>query len=109
MSYFVQNATGLVLNDVIDPGFSSHIVMQQYLDNISVDDSNATILLMELCFIRDNIFYVPELSKGNTVDLITYVLSNVIFFAFFCVFFCFFAFLLFLCVTFSIIVAFILS
>ena len=47
--------------------------MQQYLDNISVDDSNATVLLMELCFIRDNIFYVPELSKGNTVDLITYV------------------------------------
>ena len=70
---FCAERYGFSLNDVIDPGFSSHIVMQQYLDNISVDDSNATILLMELCFIRDNIFYVPELSKGNTVDLITYV------------------------------------
>ena len=70
---FCAERYGFSLNDVIDPGFSSHIVMQQYLDNISVDDSNATVLLMELCFIRDNIFYVPELSKGNTVDLITYV------------------------------------
>jgi hypothetical protein len=67
---FCAERYGFSLNDVIDPGFSSHIVMQQYLDNISVDDLNATVLLMELCFIRDNIFYVPELSKGNIVDLL---------------------------------------
>ena len=66
---FCAERYGFSLNDVIDPGFSSHIVMQQYLDNISVDDLNATVLLMELGCPRRFIFFANDvIVYVNKVD-----------------------------------------
>jgi hypothetical protein len=59
--------------DFLMHNFSSNIVKIHYYDNISAVDLSTVSLLMELTFVRDNIFSLTGISKNTINELISFV------------------------------------
>ena len=64
---------GFNLSEILQGNFNPNIVKERYVEDYSMDDVSNVKFLMELTFLRDNIFLLPDFSRTNINDCIDYV------------------------------------
>ena len=66
----------IFINDILQLNFNCNIVKEHCKEEISTEDLNSVLFLMELTFIRDGIYSLNEFNKENVNDIISLISSG---------------------------------